>query len=127
MEPQADAATRREQQGQIHNPEQLDFWLQAFRELTLNRDILGLKILEKLYVSPAHPYALPILFKDLRSIVRSKRTLYSRLRKLESMGLIDLIRSRPVAAWPKREIPEQTMRRLVKSAANQLGVFYVRR
>jgi len=127
MEPSPSAVESQEDGNKASDADIQELWLQAFRVLTLRRDILGIKILEKLYVSPAHPFVLDYLVRELHFITRSKSTVYYRLRRLHEMGLIDLIRSRPVVAWPKRELPSEVVGRLVISAARRLGVYYGRR
>jgi DNA-binding transcriptional ArsR family regulator len=125
--PQPDLEPTAEEKNTLPDPVTARFWIEAFRELTLSRDILGLRILEKVYVSPGHPYVLDWLVKELRFITRSKSTVYYRLRRLHDMGLVDLVRGRPVVVWPKRDVESEVVRQLVASAARRLGVFYGRR
>lgn len=99
------------------NAEILLYSPQWWREKTLmfsqSRDILSLKILEKIYVSPAHPYVLPSLQRQLLSINRSKVSVWYRCKKLEENNLVRILRGSPISIYAKDEILPENIKQML--------------
>ena len=91
-------------------------WIHIAIQLARRNDILSLKILEKLYVAPGHPFILDEL---VRSVIKppdrkKKMTVWRRVVFLKSLGLIETDNGKPMSVYPARGIEKQNISHLLK-------------
>ena len=75
-------------------------WTNFSLQLAKQRDLVSLKILEKVYLDPAYPLSLIELQGLLRNITRNKMTIWKHINKLEEVDLVDVVRGRPLFVHP---------------------------
>jgi hypothetical protein len=88
-------------------------WSDITLELVKNNDLLSMKILEKLYVSPGEPYIVDALVKQIHPRV-TPMTIRRHARKLERLGLVKIIGKSPMSLWPLSSIEPGEIVRLKK-------------
>lgn len=91
-------------------------WVGIAVQLAKRSDILSLKILEKLYISPGHPFILDEL---VRSIIKpydrkKKMTVWRRVVYLKSLGLLDADGGKPMSVYPLKGIDKKPISHLLK-------------
>jgi DNA-binding transcriptional ArsR family regulator len=86
-------------------------WGDVTVQLARAKDLLSVKILEKIYVNPGGPCVAVILGRQLKPQVAAI-TIRRHLRKLEQLGLIKLIGKSPVSVYPVPGISASHIQRL---------------
>ena len=91
-------------------------WVRVAIQLAARNDVLSLKILEKLYITPGHPFILDEL---LRVVIKppdrkKKMTIWRRIMFLQSLGLVEIVKGKPMCIWPTRRIEKQNIAHLLK-------------
>ena len=91
-------------------------WVGIAVKLAVRNDILSLKILEKIYVSPGHPFILDELVKAVIKPVdkRKKMTVWRRVNFLKTLGLLETDSGKPMSIYPVRTIERQNISYLLK-------------
>lgn len=97
-------------------------WTRIAIQLAGSKELIALKVLEKVYLKPGHPYVLDILVRELRSVARSKITVWRKVKMLERLGLLELIGKSPLIVWPREGIERHNVQHLLNLCyANILG------
>ena len=91
-------------------------WVRVAIQLARRNDILSLKILEKLYITPGHPFILDEL---VRSVIKppdrkKKMTVWRRVVFLKSIGLLETDNGKPMSIYPATGIEKQNIAHLLK-------------
>ncbi len=91
-------------------------WVDISIRLASRNDLLSLKILEKLYISPGMPFILDEL---VRSVIRpfnkrKKMTVWRRITYLRSLGLLETDHGKPLSIYPARNIERANISRLLQ-------------
>lgn len=113
---------------QPRNPVQID-WVGTAVKLALRNDLLSLKILEKIYLTPGHPFILDELVKTVLFPPDPKRkmTVWRRVSFLKSLGLVEIVQGKPMSVYPVRTIDGRNISHLLKLCySKMLGDAHVR-
>ena len=91
-------------------------WVRVAIQLAHRNDILSLKILEKIYVTPGHPFILDEL---VRSVIKppdrkKKMTVWRRVVFLKSLGLLETDNGKSMSVYPAKGIEKQNISHLLK-------------
>ena len=93
-------------------------------DLVLNIDLVSLRILDKFYRNgnsiDSKCYVLDYLFRELKGVKVSKKTLLRRCYKLHDLGLLNVVKNtKPLCIWP---IPdkEQNVRKMITYAYSRI-------
>ncbi len=91
-------------------------WVGIAVQLAKRNDVLSLKILEKLYVSPAYPFILDELVKAVIKPPdrKKKMTVWRRVVLLKSLGLIETDSGKPMSVYPLKGIDKKHVSHLLK-------------
>ncbi len=109
-------------------PNQID-WVGTAVKLALRNDLLSMKILEKLYLTPGHPFILDELVKTVLSPPdrKKKMTVWRRISYLKSLGLVETDQGKPMSVYPIRTIDSRNISHLLKLCYSKMvGDAYVR-
>lgn len=88
-------------------------WTNFTIQLAKQRDLVSLKILEKVYLDPGCPLSLIELQRMLGNITRNKMTIWNHVKKLEAVDLVEAVRGKPMFVHPRKGIPRSNVERLV--------------
>ncbi len=75
-------------------------WANFALQMAKQRDLVSLKILEKIYIDPACPLSLQELQKLMRNITGNRMTIWNHVKKLEDLDLVDAVRGKPLFVHP---------------------------
>ena len=88
-------------------------WVSFSLQMEKQRDLVSLKVLEKIYIDPGYTLSLQELQRLMRNITSNKMTIWNHIKKLEDLDLVEVVRGKPLFVYPRKEISPENIQKLV--------------